>query len=234
MFILKQLRREKNCSQTDLATAIGVSLRTIQLYERKEANIPHKNLTKIAEYFNLSISQLYDYEINEQTEIYHNEPPSLSRLSTITALDNGKFEVKAPLIVAKAHAEYSLRYLDIDYMKDLYRASFIAEEITDGNFRAFEIRGNAMDNGSLDGVPDKAIVLARELPKEAMYVNSVKHFYCILLYKDTVMCKQIIAFNEGRRTITCHSLNRSPEYADFEIPLKDIKQVFVILKKLID
>ncbi|WP_394747914.1 helix-turn-helix domain-containing protein [Spongiimicrobium salis] len=234
MFILKQLRREKNCSQTELATAIGVSLRTIQLYERKEANIPRKNLTKLAAYFNLSISQLYEYEINEQTAVYQNEPPSLNKLSSVKSLGNGKYEVTAPLILTNDYEAYAKKFLDIDYMKDLHKASFVTDNMADGNFRAFEILGSAMNNGKLNGIPNGTIVLARELPKEALFVDSIKHFNCVLLYKSALLCKQINDFDNSKKTIRCHSLNESPEYADFEIPLRDIYKVFVIVKKLIN
>ncbi len=66
MYAIKQLRRKKNLSQSDLAKEIGVSLRTIQLYEKKNANIPIKNLTRIAAYFDLSIAELYLQEVNEK------------------------------------------------------------------------------------------------------------------------------------------------------------------------
>ena len=54
---------------------IGVSLRTIQLYERKDANIPIKNLTKIAEYFGLTIAELYMHEVNDMGEAYTKRQP---------------------------------------------------------------------------------------------------------------------------------------------------------------
>lgn len=55
---LKQLRKERNLKQTELADAIGISLRAYQYYESGERNPDIIILEKLADYFNVSTDYL--------------------------------------------------------------------------------------------------------------------------------------------------------------------------------
>ncbi|MCB0374607.1 MAG: helix-turn-helix transcriptional regulator [Sinomicrobium sp.] len=59
MTIIKQLRKQRKISQTALAREIGVSLRTIQHYEKGDIDIPMRKLQKIANFFEVSISDMF-------------------------------------------------------------------------------------------------------------------------------------------------------------------------------
>jgi DNA-binding XRE family transcriptional regulator len=60
MLKIKELRKEKNQSQTSLAQIIGVSLRTIQNYEADNVDIPSKKLELIAQHFNVKVAYLFE------------------------------------------------------------------------------------------------------------------------------------------------------------------------------
>ncbi len=232
MFILKQLRRKKNLNQTDLANAVGVSLRTIQLYEKKGANIPIKNLTKIAQYFDLTIADLYTHEVNETDLQYHILNGSKEESQHITTIGKGKYIISAPLISKETQKQYALSYTDQDYIKRLPQISFVVDEVTNSPYRAFEITNDTMDNGIRDGIPNKTIVLGKLISTKELNMQTVDpQTAWVFLYKESILCKCFIAWNEKHKTIRCHSLNPSPEYADFDIEIQQIKQLFVIVKK---
>ena len=50
---LKELRKAANLTQMDLAVKVGVSLMTIQLWERKVTKPKEENLNKLKEVFNV-------------------------------------------------------------------------------------------------------------------------------------------------------------------------------------
>ena len=121
-------------------------------------------------------------------------------------------------------------------MESLDRIGFVVDKIQDAPCIAFELTNSSMDNGLSIGVPNNAIVLGRQLPKNelARVVGSNNRTICLLVYERGVMCKEILAYDEKSETVICHSLNDSPEYADFTMPLDAIKQLFEVVKKQVD
>jgi len=57
---LKELRKEKNITQLQLALALNMSQNTISRYETGERQAGYKELIAIAEYFNVSIDYLLE------------------------------------------------------------------------------------------------------------------------------------------------------------------------------
>lgn len=234
MFIIKQLRRKKDINQTNLADAIGVSLRTIQLYEMKDANIPIKNLTKIAEYFDVSIAELYMYEVNENRGSYIIENRLSKNGNKIYSIGKEKKLIMAPLLFHEQHKEYIERYLvDQAFLKELTQIGFIMEFLDESGYVAFEVLGDSMDDGSIEAIPNKTIVLGREMENKEL-VSSKKGVYetsAVIVCKDRILCKKIMGYNKDSNSIVCHNLNELPEYRDFELFLSDVLQVFKIVKK---
>jgi len=233
MFILKQLRRKKNASQTDLALVIDVSLRTIQLYEKKEANIPIKNLTKIAQYFDITIAELYAMENNTaEPELTYDIQRKLVKV------DNGvrvpyvnTFIVNVPFIGVAIQEKYMHEYENLKFIEALPYIDFINNTIDEGYYAAFEIKSNAMDNGLVNGFPDKAIAFGKLQTKKQLIESYTNNTCWLLVCNNSILCKEVVGYNKDLNTITCHSLNASPEFSDFELELDTIKQFFVIVKK---
>jgi transcriptional regulator with XRE-family HTH domain len=69
MLRIKELRRSKNQSQTELSKAIGVSLRTIQHWEAETSDVPTKKLREIAQYYDVTVPYLFSGEESEKQEI---------------------------------------------------------------------------------------------------------------------------------------------------------------------
>jgi len=235
MLILKQLRRKKNISQSDLASIIGVSLRTIQLYEKKDANIPIKNLNKIADYFETGIDRLYAQEINEPNVTYDAKNLDPKKSHVINKLAAGKYLVAAPLVLREEQTNFSNNLKDIKILNGLPKVSFVVKQVSVGNYMAFEVPNSSMSNDLINGIPQRSIVLGKQVSKTNL-AKKIKeeHSSWILVCKNTVMCKEIKVYNKKAESITCHSLNKSPEYPDFELPIDEVLAFFQIIKKQVD
>lgn len=69
---LADLRKDKGLQQKELATILGVSVRSISLYER-ELSSPHDNVKlEIAKYFNVSLDYLLGLT-NREISYDHND-----------------------------------------------------------------------------------------------------------------------------------------------------------------
>ena len=232
MFVLKQLRRKKRINQTDLANAIGVSLRTIQLYEKKNANIPIKNLTKIANYFGVTIAELYSQEVNEEEIVYRSKFQNPGFL--ITSISSKKSIITIPLVTSENYLQYCSEFRNEGFLSKLPVISFVIKDAVQGNYVAFENLGSSMENGKLDSIPNGSIVLGKEVLLENLEkMENYKNSNAVIIYGESILCKELVSLDEKNETITCHSLNTSPEYADFKIPLNQVKQLFKVIRKQI-
>lgn len=55
---LKEIRQEKNLSQTDIAKALGVTRQAISLYEKGNRELKLETWQKLADYFNVPVDYL--------------------------------------------------------------------------------------------------------------------------------------------------------------------------------
>lgn len=148
-------------------------------------------------------------------------------------LPNGRFRMRVPMIPVKAYAKYIDEYRDAEFAQTLEEVEFIVDKIGLGRYFAFEIKGDSMDDGSKRSLSDKDIVLARELSPEYWRdkLHNDEFPFWVIALDSTIVCKQIIEQNIERCEITCHSLNPSPEYADFTVSLNDVRQLCNIVAR---
>jgi transcriptional regulator with XRE-family HTH domain len=66
MFNIKELRQKKGISQTELANQIGVTIRTIQHWEKGSKNITIDKLDRINSYFELNMNIYNQNEENSK------------------------------------------------------------------------------------------------------------------------------------------------------------------------
>ena len=58
---IKNLRKQRNCTQTQMAEYIGVTKRTYFNYENGKTRIPTKVLIELSYYFNTSVDYLVEF-----------------------------------------------------------------------------------------------------------------------------------------------------------------------------
>lgn len=179
---------------------------------------------------------LTEYPVNEMQETFKTKSGNI-----IDELPNGKFLLTVPLLPHKAHATYISEFHDAEYISDLTKVSFIVDRVPRGHYMAFEIINDSMNDATLDrpasreAILDGDIVLGRELGKQhwKSKLNINGYPYWIIVHKNTIVCKEIINHDVDNGIITCHSLNGSPEFQDFDLKLDDCHQLFNIIKKQI-
>lgn len=148
-------------------------------------------------------------------------------------MPNGRFRMRVPLIPLRAYAKYVDEHRDAEFVNHLEEVEFIVDKIGLGRYYAFEIKGDSMDDGSKRSICDKDIVLARELSKDYWRgkLHNDEYPFWIITLSNTIVCKQIVSQDVERCEITCHSLNPSPEYADFTLCMNDINQLCNIVAR---
>ena len=118
-------------------------------------------------------------------------------------------------------------------LSKLPKIGFVVNHFEDANYVAFEVLGDSMDDGTINAIPNKAIVFGKKIQiKEAFEENNgISDNARIIVCQDRVLFKQIVGFVKESNTIVCHNFNNSPEYKDFELPIDDVLQVFEIIRK---
>ena len=147
-------------------------------------------------------------------------------------LENGQYDVEIPVIPFSAYASYLESLETGTVIQDLETAVFKVDRIGHGTYRAFIVRGDSMNGGGIDDTKDGATVLGRELGKHHWKDGFYPTDYgWIILSRKNIFHKDITALDPETGNITCHSRNPSPEYADFELNLNEVYQLFKVIKR---
>ena len=239
-------------TQQDVANKMGISKTNIS----RAFNGDEKYLTKsFLERFNDSYNNVFNYnwlitgegEMLKQIEdnAKHGALTIKTRGSDVYLetssgikyfeLSSSKYRMRVPLVPFNAYARYISETCEpIQQERDSWdEVEFIVDKIGHGNYMAFEIKGDGMDDDSKRSFSHGDLVLARELDK--VHWTTSLHYnqypFWIIVLNDTILCKEIIDHNIETGDITCHSLNPSPEYSNFTINLKDVCRIFNIVQK---
>jgi transcriptional regulator with XRE-family HTH domain len=193
-----------------VADRMGVSPQALQNILKAE-DIKVGVLQNIAEAINKSVYFFFEDMLDETKSASKPEPLN----HTI-----------APLITQYAYGGYMSGFGDAGYMEaqPLYVAS---KKYSGGNYVAFEVRGDSMDDNTRRAICSGDVVLGRELYKE--YWTSKLHIprVFIIVHKTEGICiKEVTAHKVKEGIITCHSFN--PDYDDFEVNLKEVMQLFYL------
>lgn len=226
--IYEQIILQKNSrklSNNDLGKVIGKTGDAFRM-SLKRKSLNQLEIEKLEQYF--GIENINEQIVNDPKELFNTKSGN-----NFEELSEGKYLMTVPLIPYKAQARYISEYSDAEFISELNRVSFVVDRVVKGKYRAFEIQNDSMNDGTIDSIPDGAIVLGRELQKHHWKnkFNINTYPFWIIVHQETIVCKQIIDHDTEKGTITCHSLNPSPEYPDFKLNLDEIHQMFNIVKK---
>lgn len=138
--------------------------------------------------------------------------------------------VSIPLISQYAYAGYLAGYSDPEYIENLPTIEFMPNRHMTGNYVAFEVRGDSMDDGTSDGYLNGEILICREVEQDywrdsKLFINK-RDF--VIVHTDGILIKRIIKHDVENHIITIHSLN--PLYPDKEIDLAEVKQIFSVVE----
>lgn len=143
---------------------------------------------------------------------------------------NQNYIINVPLVNQYAQAGYLCGYEDATYMATLPTIPFIVDHEAQGNYVAFEVKGDSMNDGTEDSYLEGDRLLCREIQSH-LWVTSKLHIRkwdFVIVHQEGILVKRIIDHNVDSHTITIHSLNDM--YSDRVIDLTEVKQIFNVIE----
>jgi len=140
--------------------------------------------------------------------------------------------IMVPLVGQYAYAGYLCGFNDKEYMETLPTIPVIADHNLKGDYLNFEVRGDSMEDGSLDSLVEGDILVCRIVkPEYWKYKLHINKWDFVIVHKtEGVLIKRIVEHDPDTGYIRLHSLN--PLYNDFELNLKDVAQLFNVVQVL--
>jgi DNA-binding Xre family transcriptional regulator len=143
--------------------------------------------------------------------------------------------MNVPFVPAHVQEEYSKMCGDKVYIKKLPTVPVSVDNAFKGNYRVFEVKGDSMYDSSIRSLLNGDKILCREVSGEFLCSPlRMKDWYFVIVYRkdsihseDGIMVKQIVAHDEKRGVITCHSLNQL--FKDFEMNLDSVVEFYNVV-----
>lgn len=143
---------------------------------------------------------------------------------------NQNYIINVPLVNQYAQAGYLCGFQDAAYIATLPTIPFIIDHEAKGNYVAFEVRGDSMNDGTEESYLEGDRLLCREIAPY-LWAESKLHIRkwdFVIVHEDGILVKQIIDHNVENHTITIHSLNDM--YPDRVIDLAEVRQIFNVIE----
>lgn len=138
--------------------------------------------------------------------------------------------VGIPLVSQYAYAGYLTGYADPEYIDALPYIDFTPDREMTGNWLAFEVKGDSMDDGTKDGYESGEILVCREVEPN-LWKDSRLHINrrdFVIVHEEGILIKRITDHDVEHHSIIVHSLN--PMYKDRTIDLAAVKQIFSVVE----
>lgn len=135
-----------------------------------------------------------------------------------------------PLVNQYAYAGYLNGYQNETYMNTLPTIPFIADHEGHGNYIAFEVKGDSMNDGTEESYLEGDRLLCREVQPH-LWASSklhIKKWDFVIVHEEGIIVKRITDHDVENHTITVHSLNDM--YPDKVIDLAEVKQIFNVIE----
>jgi transcriptional regulator with XRE-family HTH domain len=139
---LKYLRKKKGLTQQQFADALGIKRSLVGAYEEDRAEPKYELLKNIASYYEFTIDEFINEEINDKWKPKQKSTGSNLRILSISVDKDDNENIE--LVPVKASAGYLNGYSDPEYIKDLPRFQLPLPSLKQGTFRGFEIMGDSM------------------------------------------------------------------------------------------
>ncbi|MCU0441449.1 MAG: peptidase S24 [Bacteroidia bacterium] len=138
--------------------------------------------------------------------------------------------MNVPIVSSYAYAGYLSGYSDPVFYEQLPTMPFSVDKEYKGRYVAFEVRGDSMNDGSINSYLPGDIVLGREVSKihwqNKLHLN--RWDFVIVHNTDGILIKKITQHNPVTGDIIAHSLNS--QYDDIHMNLKDVWQLFNVVR----
>lgn len=244
--IIQHLKDSKGLNGAQIARKLNVSPAYISSLSKGKP-IGKDVAIKISEAFDLPLTLILtgEEEISETNirpihqnarDVGHLSIYDDDGLNKFVEISPGRYRMGVELVPVHAQAGYLSGYMDQEYLEELPKHYITVDKFVKGNYKAFEISGDSMDNGSIkDALPHGTIVTCREVKRELWTSKFHTHEWpnWIIVHRyEGIVAKQIAKQCLETGTLTLRSLNPDKKrYPDFDVNLDDCVQIFNVVKR---
>ena len=181
-------------------------------------------LTGEGEMLNTDVTPVRKSELEEFTE-------TKAGLKFFTRED-GKLVMKVPVVPIAALGSPEDEFAELVKEHEGDTVSVVVDSVHHGSYIAFRVDGDSMDDGTRKSFERGDVVVVRELDRDKWLPKlHIRDWpFWVIVFGNCVRIKEIISQDET--SITCHSLNPSPEYTDFTLHLDDVSRLFNVIQKI--
>ena len=214
---LKYLRRKSGKSQDELAGIFEVNRTTWGCYENGKSDVPVSLLKKVSDHFDVSADDLLNADLD--TPLFRSPAKRANLRSEHTrvlafTVDTQQRE-NIEFIPVAATAGYSNGYNDPNYIKEL--ASFQLPKLSQGTYRAFEVKGDSMlpiQSGS---------VIVGQYVESWKDIRNGKRYILALQEEGTVFKRVVSEVVQNNKLILASD---NPEYQPFTVNLENVLEAW--------
>ena len=220
---IASLRKSLRLRQKDFGEKIGIKQAYLSEIESGKKPLTEELYNNIIEVFGMD-------KVSEHF-ISTNDSNIIANKNTNEAVPlNQNFIINVPLVNQYAQAGYICGFQDAAYIATLPTIPFIIDHEAKGNYVAFEVRGDSMNDGTEESYLEGDRLLCREIAPY-LWAESKLHIRkwdFVIVHEGGILVKRIIDHNVENHTITIHSLNDM--YPDRVIDLAEVKQIFNVIE----
>lgn len=146
--------------------------------------------------------------------------------------EKGNSFMLVPLVEYYAYGGYLSGWSDPEFVEDLPKHMISVDVYNKGVYRAFRVRGESMNDGSLESIIEGDIITGRIIEKvlweSKFHLHSYKYF--IIVHKDGILVKNIKDHRVDDGRLIVSSLNPDKSlYPDQEIYLSDVYEMMNVV-----
>lgn len=220
---IASLRKSLRLRQKDFGEKIGIKQAYLSEIESGKKPLTEELYNNIIEVFGMD-------KVSEHF-ISTNDSDIIANKNTNEAVPlNQNFIINVPLVNQYAQAGYICGFQDAAYIATLPTIPFIIDHEAKGNYVAFEVRGDSMNDGTEESYLEGDRLLCREIAPY-LWAESKLHIRkwdFVIVHEGGILVKRIIDHDVENHTITIHSLNDM--YPDRVIDLAEVKQIFNVIE----
>jgi len=210
---LRYLRKKKGLTQQQFADLMEIKRSLVGAYEEDRADPRYDLLKKFASFYELTIDELINEQINDKWKPRPKSDASNLRILSISVDSHDRENIE--LVPVKASAGYLNGYADPQFISELPK--FHLPFLKQGTFRAFEIKGDSMLP-----LPSETIVIGEYLENW----NDLKagETYVFITKDDGVVYKR--AGNKFKENKPIKLISDNPVFDPYTVPSEDILEIW--------
>ncbi len=235
----KKFRKKTKLTQKQFADRLGITDRTIQKWEKGDAEISKKQILRImgefSSYFD-EISSSNTNSVNSLTNAVQVSDKTVDYFinnygNKFYVKKDGSIEIEVINIPLNIYPTYIEMYNDDNKLREVFvNTRFYVDQIDVGNFRSFTVIDEAMNNGLLTATPAGAKVLGCEIQRELWSGTNFSNDYgFLILTNQSALFRDIDSYNLITKEFVL--IARNKDYDQEIVDAEEVLQIFKVVKR---